>query len=358
MGSPDPKTICVDLDGTLCTNTFGDYETAEPLRWAIERVNALASAGHEIVIFTARGTATGIDWEQVTRAQLERWGVAYDALRFGKPSADVYVDDRAVHTDAWRAGDAFRAPGFADAADAFPAAAPPHLTTIVEVGRTFAGEALLLDEHAAHAAACARAVGIADAPDVAEHVRRALGGEDEIVFSISLSAPGHAAFLDVPGSLVSVTRRPLQVAATALAPLLADGFAVRAATDGRPGAWPLRVDPRGHVSDALGGELALVADGAVVLDAAARTVAGSWLERTLDIQIARRRLRADELRTAEEAFVVGMPFCVVPIAAVDGEPTARGEASTRLLDGLSAAAGIDIAEQTLALARVAEPEPV
>ena len=28
----DPKTICVDLDGTLCTNTFGDYESAAVLR--------------------------------------------------------------------------------------------------------------------------------------------------------------------------------------------------------------------------------------------------------------------------------------------------------------------------------------
>src|SRR5947209_11369287 len=318
----DPKTICVDLDGTLCTNTFGDYESAAPLGWAIERVNALAGAGHEIVIFTARGTATGIDWEDVTRAQLERWGVAYDALRFGKPSADVYVDDRALHTDAWRAGDAFRPPGFADGADAFPAVAPPHLTTIVEVGRTFGGEALLLDDHAAHAAATARAAGIVDAPDVAEHVRRALGA-DEVVFSIALSATGHAAFLDVPRPPVSVARRPLQVAATALSPLLVDGLAVRAATDGRPDAWPLRVDPRGHVSDALGGELALVADGAVVLDAAARTVAGSWLERTLDIRIARRRLAAGELQAADEAVVVGMPFCVVPIATVDDEPAGR-----------------------------------
>jgi len=357
MGSPDPKTICVDLDGTLCTNTFGDYETAEPLRWAIERVNALASAGHEIVIFTARGTATGIDWEQVTRAQLGRWGVAYEALRFGKPSADVYVDDRAVHTDAWRAGDAFRAPGFAASADAFPAAAPPHLTTIVEVGRTFAGEPLLLDEHAAHAEARARAAGIVDPPDVAEHVRRALGGDDEVVFSISLSAAGHAAFLDVPRPAVSATRRPLQVAATALSPLLVDGFAVHAATDDRPDAWPLHVDSRGRVGDALGGELGIVSGGALVLDATTRTVAGAWLERSLSIDIERRPIAVGELRTADEAFVVGMPFCVVPIAAVDGEAVERGDVATRLLDGLSAVAAVDIEEQTLALAGAVEREP-
>src|SRR5918999_788747 len=101
-----PKTFCFDLDGTLCSNTFGEYESAAPFPWAVARVNALAGAGHRIVIFTARGSATGIDWAERTRGQLEDWGVRYDDLVFGKPSADVYVDDRAVHTDAWRAAGA------------------------------------------------------------------------------------------------------------------------------------------------------------------------------------------------------------------------------------------------------------
>src|SRR4051794_20649486 len=99
-----PKTLCFDLDGTLCSNTFGAYESAEPLPWAIARVNALGLAGHRIVILTARGSASGIDWGERTRAQLRRWGVRYDELVFGKPSADVYIDDRALHTTAWRTG--------------------------------------------------------------------------------------------------------------------------------------------------------------------------------------------------------------------------------------------------------------
>ncbi|MBV9818689.1 MAG: hypothetical protein JOZ07_10100 [Solirubrobacterales bacterium] len=54
--------LCFDLDGTLCTNTGGDHDGAEPFPWAIARVNRLAAEGHRIVVFTARGTATGIDW--------------------------------------------------------------------------------------------------------------------------------------------------------------------------------------------------------------------------------------------------------------------------------------------------------
>jgi len=38
-------------------------------------VKRLAGAGHRIVIHTARGTATGIDWDDLTRGQLKRWGV-------------------------------------------------------------------------------------------------------------------------------------------------------------------------------------------------------------------------------------------------------------------------------------------
>ena len=92
---------CFDIDGTLCTNTEGAYELAEPYVEAIARVNALSKAGHRIVLCTARGSTTGIDWRVLTRAQLERWGVRYDELFFGKPQADVYIDDRGVSAKEW-----------------------------------------------------------------------------------------------------------------------------------------------------------------------------------------------------------------------------------------------------------------
>src|SRR4051794_34234427 len=157
------RTLCFDLDGTLCSNTFGDYETAQPFPWAIERVGELAAAGHRIVILTARGSATGIDWEAVTRGQLEEWGVAYDELHFGKPSADVYVDDRAVNAEAWRRGDAWSQPGFGRrhaSSTTLPAVLPPATTSVVEVGRTFAGAALRLESHADRVSALAAATGI------------------------------------------------------------------------------------------------------------------------------------------------------------------------------------------------------
>jgi hypothetical protein len=50
-----------------------------------------------IILFTARGTKTGIDWSEVTTKQLKTWGVKYHELKFGKPAADYYVDDRLIN---------------------------------------------------------------------------------------------------------------------------------------------------------------------------------------------------------------------------------------------------------------------
>ena len=89
------KIYCFDLDGTLCTNTEGKYLEAEPIFERINQVNLLFNQGNQIIIFTARGTVTGIDWREVTLGQLAKWKVNYHELKLGKPFAHVYVDDRA-----------------------------------------------------------------------------------------------------------------------------------------------------------------------------------------------------------------------------------------------------------------------
>jgi CMP-N,N'-diacetyllegionaminic acid synthase len=90
-----PRRLVVDIDGVLAAASLDpDYGKAEPMRANIAQLNALFDAGCEIVVYTARGSATGIDWAETTRNQLAAWGVRYHELRFGKPHADVYIDDR------------------------------------------------------------------------------------------------------------------------------------------------------------------------------------------------------------------------------------------------------------------------
>jgi hypothetical protein len=93
-----------DIDGTLCTNTHGDYAKAEPFVERIQKVNDLFDEGNQIVLLTARGMGSSgnnaeiakAKWEIFTRNQLLTWGVKYHALFLGKPSGDLYIDDKAI----------------------------------------------------------------------------------------------------------------------------------------------------------------------------------------------------------------------------------------------------------------------
>jgi hypothetical protein len=95
-------TYCFDLDGTICSDTQGDYNAAKPFPEIVASINQLHSEGHHILVFTARGSGTGQDWRGITERQLAAWGVSYDYLYFGKPAADVYVDDKAVNISEYR----------------------------------------------------------------------------------------------------------------------------------------------------------------------------------------------------------------------------------------------------------------
>jgi CMP-N-acetylneuraminic acid synthetase len=94
-------TICFDIDGVLAEKAAqNDYSKAKPILKNIECLNKLYDMGHTIVLFTARGTVTQIDWKDVTVSQLKKWGVRYSELKFGKPAGDIYVDDRFVEIDS------------------------------------------------------------------------------------------------------------------------------------------------------------------------------------------------------------------------------------------------------------------
>ncbi len=87
--------ICCDIDGVIAAKTPGnDYTKAMPLEKNIEILRELNRQGHQIVLFTARGYATGLDWQNVTKRQIEQWAVPYSQLIFGKPDADIYIDDK------------------------------------------------------------------------------------------------------------------------------------------------------------------------------------------------------------------------------------------------------------------------
>ena len=93
---------CFDIDGTICSTEGVVYERAQPFHDVIGQVNHLNAEGNRILLFTARGTVTGIDWRELTEKQLNEWGVQYHSLYMGKPAADVYIDDKAFNAQVWR----------------------------------------------------------------------------------------------------------------------------------------------------------------------------------------------------------------------------------------------------------------
>ena len=95
------KIYYVDIDGTICTNTDGAYEDAQPLPRNIRKINQLYHEGNTIVYWTARGSVTGINWLELTKEQLNTWGVEYHDVRVGEPHYDLFICDKAVNADTF-----------------------------------------------------------------------------------------------------------------------------------------------------------------------------------------------------------------------------------------------------------------
>jgi hypothetical protein len=91
----------VDIDGTICTVTNGDYINAEPYLSRISHFNMLYDAGNEIHYWTARGSITGNNWEKLTLNQLHEWGVKYTTAKVGKPAYDIWIDDKAFNVGTY-----------------------------------------------------------------------------------------------------------------------------------------------------------------------------------------------------------------------------------------------------------------
>jgi len=103
--------ICIDLDGTICDlkeegQTYGDVL---PKPGAINRIQEFRKEGHYIIIFTARHSKTcngnpGLILARqglTTLEWLKKYDIPYDEIHFGKPFADIYIDDNALRFEKW-----------------------------------------------------------------------------------------------------------------------------------------------------------------------------------------------------------------------------------------------------------------
>ena len=110
---------CFDLDGVVAKDDelkvrdnsteyhdslseWSDYQwmkyfrNCEPNLEVVELIKSLKLAGHTIKFYTARP----IKQTRSTILWLEDHQIPYDYIKFNKPSADVFIDDRAVRFES------------------------------------------------------------------------------------------------------------------------------------------------------------------------------------------------------------------------------------------------------------------
>ena len=98
------KIICVDIDNTICTTQKNNYLESRPKKKIIKYLNNLYSSGYIIKLYTARGMGRSNDnkniaekkFKKLTIRQLKTWKLKYHKIFFGKPSADIYIDDKSL----------------------------------------------------------------------------------------------------------------------------------------------------------------------------------------------------------------------------------------------------------------------
>ncbi|MDC0856866.1 sugar phosphate nucleotidyltransferase [Candidatus Nitrosopelagicus sp.] len=98
--------IVFDLDGVICElkKPSESYSEVIPKKKVIQKMRNLKAEGHYLIIHTGRHMRT-CDGDvakviekigKITEDWLEKWEVPYDELVFGKPYADIYIDDLGI----------------------------------------------------------------------------------------------------------------------------------------------------------------------------------------------------------------------------------------------------------------------
>jgi len=122
--------------------------------------------------------------------------------------------------------------------------------------------------------------------------------------------------------------------------------------------WALLLDPDGFIAEGTGDNFFIVKDGTVItpegrniLRGVSRAYVMGELCVQLGIPVIEKNIDAYDVYTADEAFMTGTPFCMLPVTTLNGVAIGTGEVGavfTTLLTQWSDNTGIDIGAQILA----------
>lgn len=98
------KKFCFDLDGVICNTYKSDYRNSKPKKNVISMINKLYPKNY-ILIYTSRFMGRSNENQKIaykkgynfTFKQLKSWGLKFHKLQLGKPSYDIFVDDKSFN---------------------------------------------------------------------------------------------------------------------------------------------------------------------------------------------------------------------------------------------------------------------
>ncbi len=136
--------------------------------------------------------------------------------------------------------------------------------------------------------------------------------------------------------------------------------------------WALLLDPDGFIAEGTGDNFFIVKNGVIVTPEARNILRGISrayifeLAEQLNLECIEKNIEPYDVYTADEAFMTGTPFCMLPVTSLNGVQIGKGETGSvakRLLEQWSENVGVDIVEQikeyneSLQKAEVDAPSP-
>jgi branched-chain amino acid aminotransferase len=119
--------------------------------------------------------------------------------------------------------------------------------------------------------------------------------------------------------------------------------------------WALLLDPDGFICEGTGDNFFIVKDGVVVtpegrniLRGISRSYVMKELCTQLNISVSQKNIEPYDVYTADEAFMTGTPFCMLPVTSLNGIAIGAGEVGfifTKIIQQWSENVGLDIKAQ-------------
>ncbi|MEO5334929.1 MAG: aminotransferase class IV [Magnetococcus sp. YQC-5] len=119
--------------------------------------------------------------------------------------------------------------------------------------------------------------------------------------------------------------------------------------------WALLLDPDGFIAEGTGDNFFIVKEGVIITPEGRNILRGisrHYIMHTLAPQLGMSAIEANiepyDVYTADEAFMTGTPFCMLPVTSLNGLPIGNGQVGfvfNRVLNAWSENVGLNIKEQ-------------